>query len=163
MIQDLSIRSVETACAISGQAFKIGDRVVSFLHVGESGEIERKDCMESAVSEDSLPAQPICRWSQVYRDRSDGEAANRRAALQTAEEVFLHLIDEPPVDDPAVMESRARLKFLLALQLERKRILRAAGTGSYLHIKSKRHIRVEELPLTADLLKAIQADTIQHL
>ena len=117
------------------------------LHAGERGGIE-------------LPGPLLCQWQHVIQSKDTSEAEERRAALQSAEEVFLSLYDEPEGEggQPLVNAARDRLKFFLALQLERKRILKPIGGGRYRHVPTKRELSVPSLEITPELISDFQQE-----
>ncbi|HSH09551.1 MAG TPA: hypothetical protein VK995_04140 [Oceanipulchritudo sp.] len=157
---DISIRSVDEASALSGEAFVPGDLVWSYLYRGADGQLERMDIHERELEQLQLPGPVVCRWSQRVKSRSATEAEERRAALQTADEVFLSLFDDIPEGeaDPAALEARERLKFFLALQLERKRVLKPLGSRRYKHMPTKRELTVPDMEITSDLLASFQGE-----
>jgi hypothetical protein len=148
---EFSIRPVAEVSAVSGKAFAPGDRVWSCLYRGEDGALGRLDALEEERDGLELPEAVLCQWSHRIREPALTEADQRRADLQSAEEVFLSLYEETEAetaDDPA----RDQLKFFLALQLERKRILRPLGGGRYRHMPSRRELAVPQLELTPELV-----------
>jgi hypothetical protein len=145
---DFPIRPVGEVCAVCGRAFVPGDRVWSCLFRGEDGAIGRVDALEEERKELQLPEAVLCQWSHRMREPAVSEAEARRAALQSAEDVFLSLYE----DGEANSADQDQLKFFLALQLERKRILRPLGGGRYRHVPSKREFTVPQLELTPELV-----------
>lgn len=158
---DLSIRSVETASAVSGTPFQPGDRVWSYLYRNPEGLIERFDCLEGEREGVSLEGGILCSWGHVKKARQISEAEERKAALRSTEDVFLSLYEEPGeggTEASGLEESRDRLKFFLALQLERKRVLRHMGGTRYRHISTKRDYPVPQLEITPELLAAFREE-----
>jgi len=157
---DISIRSVDEASALSGEPFVPGDLVWSYLYRGADGQLERMDIHEREREQLQLAGPVVCRWSQRIKDKGVTEAEERRAALQSADEVFLSLFDDIPEgeDDPAAAEARERLKFFLALQLERKRVLKPLGSRRYKHMPTGRELSVPDREITADLLASFQKE-----
>lgn len=157
---DITIRSVDEVCGVSGGAFVPGSLVRSYLFRNEEGLIDRVDILED--QRENLPMDPaavICSWRHRIREKQTTEAEERRASLQSAEDVFLSLFDEGDgEDDPMMLETRDRLKFFLALQLERKRILKPLGGRKYRHVASKRELHVPDIDINADLLKQFQEE-----
>lgn len=155
---DLSIQSVGTESVLSGKPFAPGDRIWSVLYRSPEGGYERADVFEEE-REDLKPEEGaiLCQWGHRVKPVRTSEADEKRAELQTAEEVFLSLFEADEGDGeeaPAegVKATRERLKFFLSLQLERKRILRPLGGGRYRHMPSKREFRVPQLELTPELV-----------
>jgi hypothetical protein len=108
------------------------------------------DALEEEREELQLPEAVLCQWSHRMREPAVSEAEARRAALQSAEEVFLSLYEDG--QDGEAGAARDQLKFFLALQLERKRVLRPLGGGHYRHVPSKREFTVPQLELTPELV-----------
>ncbi len=153
---DLSIRTVEEVSAVSGTAFQPGDRVWSFLYRNPEGQVERLDCREEEREQVDLQGSVLCSWGHTKKAKAVTEAQERKAALQSAEEVFLSLYEEPSGEEDAseamLSATRDRLKFFLALQLERKRVLRHLGGSRYRHMPTKRVFNVPQLELSQELL-----------
>lgn len=155
---DIAIRSVGEASGHSGNAFVPGDRVWSYLYRSPEGLIERLDVLEA--ERDQLPFEGgvICCWSQLIKEKGVSEAEERRAALQSADEVFLSLFeaDEAEAADEETSGARDRLKFFLALQLERKRVLKPLGGRRYRHMPTKRELVVPDMEITGELIASFQ-------
>ena len=110
-------------CYVSGQPFTEGQRITSFLvRDVRTGEVLRRDVLESSVS-GFLPEESIaCRWTHAFKPRRKEEDPSRAMKL-TAEALFLELADPLTDATPDV----TRLVRFLALLLERKRILKRRG------------------------------------
>lgn len=158
---DISIRSVGEACALSGKAFEPGDRVWSCLYRTAEGFVERTDVLEEELPNLELDDALLCKWSQVIKPREVTEAEEKRAALQSADDVFLSLFEEAESAEAAPVEvdaARGRLKFFLALQLERKRVLRPLGGRLFRHMPTKRVVTVPDLDITPELIADFQEE-----
>lgn len=167
---DWQFRPVARKCAVSGAEFEIGQHVICFLFQDENGELERADVLPDHADAFSPPGLLLGRWSREIRDNTDEEKEARRAMLVSTEELFLSLLDGEeaaplPVDEDAdsaeAAELRGRLLQVLALQLERKRILRPMGKPvdgrqPYLHVKSKRELAVPASDLEPENLLRVQ-------
>ena len=164
---ELNFRPVSTLSNHSEQTLDPGAIVVSFLYHDEaSGAVERFDVLESEEGECALPGNRICRWRHTIEEKDESEKEQKKQALQSTEEIFLSLYEESDPESDAEEENAAAdetpertrnvLKFFLALQLERKRILRQQGPGRFLHIKAKRLFQVPEIELTEDLIREFQ-------
>lgn len=160
---ELSIKTVGECSSISGVPFAVGDEVWSYLYRGGEGQIERADVLAQERGDLQLEGGFLCRWCHRIRERGATEAELRREALQNSEAVFLSLYEEGG-EEAAAPESgltRAQLKFFLAVQLERKRVLRHLGPGRYRHVALKRVFEVEEFPFTPELVSALlSADAV---
>jgi len=163
---DLQIRSLARQSSLSGTAFVAGDRVVSFLYRSEDGLIERGDVLLGEAQEYTPPGPLICRWTQRIRASEDAEAEARRQSMLTAEEMFLSLYEDPAdgaddsgaAADGAVAQTRDLMKAVLALMLERKRVLRSLRGGRVLHVRSKREYTVPEVEITPENIISIEAE-----
>ena len=143
---ELNLQPLSTTCFVSGQPFTEGARVASFLvRDPQSPVILRYDVLESSMVE----FQPgngtvVCRWVHPYKPRRAGENPDRALKL-TTENLFLTLADPAAEATPET----TRLVLVLALMLERKRILRPRGRTAdglknrYEHARTK---QVYELP-----------------
>jgi hypothetical protein len=157
---DISIRSVGEASAVSGEAFKPGDRVWSCLFRSPEGLVERIDVLEAERESLEVGEQVLCKWSHTIKPRKESEAEARRAALESADDVFLSLFEDPEGEESAdqLEETRDRLKFFLALQLERKRVLKPLGNRRFKHMSSGREVTVPELEVTPELIQAFERE-----
>ncbi|MEX0323562.1 MAG: hypothetical protein AB3N63_15475 [Puniceicoccaceae bacterium] len=158
---DIAIRSVSEESGLSGEGFKPGDSVRSYLYRSEEGLIERIDVLESERDQLTLGSAVICSWGQRIKEKGLSEAEERRAALQSADEVFLSLFEEDPEGEEieeSVLKARERLKFFLALQLERKRVLKPLGGRRFRHMPTKRELKVPELEITPELIVEFQEE-----
>lgn len=126
-------------------------------------EIVRYDLLASEVAGFSSPGRVICRWVQVFKPRRQVDNPERELKL-TAETLFLSLADAANAESPETeqgatgadegAENNIRMMQVLALMLERKRVLRPKGASAdglraiYEHAKSK---QLYEVPKVTDL------------
>ena len=157
---DIAIRSVGEVSAVSGEEFRPGDRVWSCLFRTAEGLVERLDVLESERDELEIGERVLCKWSHTIKPRVESEADARRAALESADDVFLSLFEDPKTDEgeAELGETRDRLKFFLALQLERKRVLKPLGNRRFRHVPTGREVSVPEIPVTQDLVRAFEKE-----
>ena len=157
---DIAIRSVGKNSGISETPFHPGDIVWSYLYRTGEGFIDRLDILEGEREQLQLEGPVICRWSQRIKEKGVSEAEEKRSALQSADEVFLSLFEEgqEPAEEGLVDETRERLKFFLALQLERKRILKRLGGRRFRHMPTKRELTVPDMEITPELITAFQEE-----
>ncbi|MCC5833784.1 MAG: hypothetical protein JJU20_03540 [Opitutales bacterium] len=151
---ELNFRPVGKTSQHSERTFKPGDRVLSYLYRSENGLVDRVDIHEEEEEQFELPGPLICRWEQYIREHDVSEAELRKQQTQTTEELFLTLAQEGALED--ALPEQQLLGYFLAIQLERKRVLRAAGRERYLHIKSKVEYRVPNVEIDPTLLLNIQ-------
>lgn len=135
-----SIRSLSKRCGVSGEAFSDGDSVMCFVFKTESGEIERTDVLERNVPALKAPGTLVGFWRRVFSS-DPAASADMKQKLVSQEDFFFSLFDVPPSEDGEI------LKQFVALYLERKRILRAAGAPengfqNFIHVKSKKKFSV---------------------
>ncbi len=156
---EISIRSVDEACRVSGESFIPGNRVRSYLFRNEEGLIDRVDVLEGEMVNLVIEGTIICSWGHRIKEKETTEADEKRAALQSADEVFLSLYEENPEEaDDFLDEARDRLKFFLALQLERKRILKPLGNRKFRHMPTKREFAVPDLEISPELIVQFQEE-----
>lgn len=172
---ELSLQSLSPRCHVSGRDFADGDRVVSFLvrapalaaeragGAGKGGDgaegIVRCDVAAAEQANFAAPGPVVCRWVQVFKPRKAGENPERNLKL-TAESLFLTLSD--PATERTV--ENERLLQVLAIMLERKRVLRpkvktgagAAARQIYEHAKLKSLHEVAAAELSPEFFLSIQ-------
>lgn len=155
---DLQIKPISRSSGISGQPFLPGETVISRLYLDEKGEPQRIDVLADEAEKLTSTGVELCRWSRIIKPAALTEAEAKRQALMGAEEMFLSLAGplEPTVDGgPARPDPQ--LLALLALLLERKRILRPLarkkkGVVSYYHPRSKREVDIPEAELPVEAM-----------
>ena len=152
-------KSLAEVSAVSGASFKSGERIVSFLFRNEEGELMRADIREEEANTFQAPGLILGRWSQTLLDDQDS-SASKHQALQSIEEWFLSLYELENVEEDKELPI---IKQLLALILERKRILRPLSsiknhrTRRYLHLKTRSEYEVPSLNLmTEPTLKIVE-------
>jgi len=119
---ELTLHPLAKTCHASGRAFAEGDRVVCHLVREASGEIGRRDVLESENGVNVKPGQVLCSWTVSYKARHGVDDPGRALKL-TAENLFVTLADPAAEPNPA---NTPLLQFL-ALMLERKKLLRPRG------------------------------------
>lgn len=151
---DWAIKSLSRASFITGQAFTPGEKVACVIYRGPEG-LQRADLGEAEAREWQAPGEVLGRWHRKAEDES--EAAKRRSSLASAEEVFLALIQEPG----GAGEEKDLLLQLLALLLERKRLLKpqgkpAEGRLRYWHPRLQQEFSVPHQTLTPERLASLR-------
>lgn len=117
------VQPLSRRCAVSAEPLKPGDAVTCVVVKPVGAEIARFDVLESRLPEFNPDGIVLGRWARVVKERQDEDRETRQRLLATREEFFLSLFaDEADPDG-----DKAVLKQLLALLLERKRILRPLG------------------------------------
>jgi len=157
---DWTIKSLSRASFISGQAFTPGEKVSCVIYRGPEG-LQRADVTETEAREWQPPGAVLGRWTRKAEDES--AASKRRLALASAEEVFLAFMQEPGGAGP----EKDMLVQLLALMIERKRILRpqgrpAEGRQRYWHPRLQQEFSVPYQELTPERIAAFR-EQLHHL
>lgn len=156
---DWQIKSLSKKSSQSGAELKAGDVVVSIIFQNQAGEIERSDFLKSELEQNPYNGKFLGKWERVVSDNpQEDERQARRLALSGSEDLFISLFDDADID----MEQKDVLKQMLALLLERKRILRAKarpqnGVQTYIHVATKREFKVEQKELNEELILNIQS------
>ena len=155
---ELNLQPLAHTCHVTGEAFKEGDRVTSFLIRNEASvEVVRHDMLESARAEFTPEGFVACQWTHVFKPRKAGENPERELKL-TAENLFVTLAD-PSVE---LAPENERLVQFLSLMLERKRLLRPKGRSAdgrrtvYEHAKSKQLYEVPAGELSPEFFLSLQ-------
>jgi hypothetical protein len=156
-------KSIARKSSLSQVPFSPGARVACVIFKDiEAGEMGRVDMLPEEVETFDLPGEILGRWMRLIKDPDD-ECQNVRETVASAEDFFLSLYETDHAVE--VQEETDALKHLLALMLERKRVMRALGkrqtkgTQAYRHIKTKQEIEVPVVEISTDLMLKIQ-DTL---
>ncbi|MGC6424834.1 MAG: hypothetical protein ACON4O_07605 [Lentimonas sp.] len=159
---DWQIKTIARKSSISETPFNPGERVVCLIYKGaDEAELGRADLLETELEGFELPGEVLGRWTRVVKD-PEGEAANAHETMASAEDFFFSLYE---VEQRDAKEESDMLKHLLALMLERKRVLKAVGAREtegaqrYRHVKTKRELLVPVVDISTELMFKIQ-DTI---
>lgn len=157
---DWQIKPLAHASAASGQTLEVGETVICILYLDEQAEIQRVDIREAEVEQFPRPESILGRWRRVVKDRGEENRAVREQQIASAEGLFFSLFDDAEVGE-AVKAEREALKQVLALLLERKRVLRAigrpqGGLQAYRHPKADRELSVPMHELAPEQLMALQ-------
>jgi len=157
---ELTIQPQTTVCFVTQQPFEEGRRVVSvLLRLPATGDVVRRDMLESAAGDFVADGALMCRWVRAYKPRRAGENPERELKL-TAENLFMTLVD--PLTE--LTPESERLVMFLALMLERKRVLRPKGRvadgasvkNMYEHAKTKQLIEVPGGELTPEFFVQVR-------
>ena len=129
---ELNLHPIATKCFVSGRDFAENDRVVCYLAREATGEIIRRDLLETedqptpgygaASGRFMPPAFIYCRWVVAFKQRKADENPALTLKL-TAENLFLTLAD--PTNEPNA--TNTPLLQFLALMLERKKLIKPRG------------------------------------
>lgn len=176
---DWQVKSPARESAFSGKPFEAGQVLMSVVYLDATAGVARADVhVDELVS--FAEGRTVLGWWRTkaqVRDASDG--ASRKQIVFTTEALFLALYgvgDDSTLWDEAEATAHGgtqprlaetpegdALKFLLALMLERKRVLRALERPHpehgqrYLHVKSRREFHVPAVDMTPELMLSLQA------
>jgi hypothetical protein len=145
---DWQVKPIARTCAASGQELHVGDSVVCVVFKPLGGNIERADVLKDHATHFTPNGLLLGRWTREVKERNEEEHAHRAQLLASREELFLSLYD----DDADPSGDKGVLKHILAMLLERKRIIRAMGPADkgfipYQHASSKQTFLVPALDL----------------
>ena len=156
---DWQIKTIADKSAASEREFEPGDVVVCLLFKdAESKEIARADILESEASGYEPGGELLGRWQRVVK-APDEEGATVEERMASAEDLFCSLYENPGADDDG---DAAALKHLLALFLERKRILKVKGRRNregvqvYYHPKREADFEVPIVEITPEFMTRIE-------
>ena len=168
MITDWPIQSFSKASSLSGKAFEPGDEVLCLLVETIEDGLRRIDILASEW--DGLPSKTaiLGKWTRRIRNDATEVTNDLRQSILSAEELFLSMAT--PVDSDAAPEGgrtnqnsdAATILFLLALHLDRQRVLRSQRTKPaephliFLHVRSKVRYHVPVATVTPDQMGMIE-------
>lgn len=162
---DWQIKTIARKSSLSEQVFNSGDEVISLIYVSnDDGELARDDLLAAEADGFEVQGDLLGRWARILKD-PEASTVSASEQMASAEGFFLSLYQNNT--EAAEAESNA-LKHLLALMLERKRVLRAVGPRMkqgeqrYLHTKQKQEYLVPVVEISSDLMLRIQ-DTLGEL
>ncbi|CAI8262586.1 MAG: Uncharacterised protein [Opitutia bacterium UBA7350] len=159
---DWQIKTMAGKSSATSAEFKPGDVVLSLIYKDEDeGILARLDLLETEASSFQLPCIPFGRWKRIIKEAGASEI-NPKDQILAAEDLFFSLFEatDSKLSKEGDAEHKA-LKHLLALLLERKRILRAIGsrvkegTQLYRHTKLGREFEVSVIEVYPELMKNI--------
>lgn len=144
----------------SGRDISAGSVVVCAVFVDELGNLDRMDFLKDEFDPSKVSGKILGRWERIVSDKPDeDEKVALRMRLAGSEDFFLSLFD---ADSGVVCQEADVVKQMLALLLERKRILRpqgraVAGVQKYLHPSSGRVFNVPQKDADESLIIKIQS------
>lgn len=153
------IKPLSKKSALTGRDIKPGDTVVCAVFTDGGGNLDRIDSHKDDFDDSKIEGRIIGRWEREVNGGSEADERElRRSALASSENFFVSLFDEK---NAASDGETAVLKQILALLLERKRILRPVGRVSngvqkYVQSSTKRKFDVPQADLGKDTLARIQ-------
>ncbi len=135
-----SLKSVSRSCAACGKVFEAGDDIICMICRKDSGEFLRCDVLGEKAENFSAPGRIIGQWKRKFSGKNSDKESLRHV-LASQEEFFFSLYEGDSTREKEI------LKQIFALLLEKKKVLRAAGTDSrgfqrYVHVASAREFLV---------------------
>jgi len=145
---DWQVKPIARICAASGKELHVGDLVTCVVYKPVGGNIERCDVLRDHAAAFKPDGILLGRWTREVKERGEEEQAHRAQLLASREEFFLSLYE----DDADPSGDKGVLKHILAMLLERKRIIKQVGVAdqglmTYVHAASKQTYLVPVLDL----------------
>jgi len=154
------IKPLAKKSALSDREFKPGDVAVCAVFFDEFGALDRLDSHKDEFDDSKIRGKVIGKWERVVSADPEGdERAARRMSLAGSEDFFLSLFDE---NSAVVSDEVDVIKQMLALLLERKRVLKSIGRPrggfqKYLHPQTGREFEVPQKSVDEELVLKIQS------
>ena len=164
MIQNWHIRSRSHQCALSGRPFVDGETFHTAIYFdAETNGYMRRDVALDVWEQETSERQPIAYWKSVYSPQMIEERPEV-ATKENAMSLLQRFIEE---DEPRTENAR----YILALMLERKRILtptasRETENGKMLFYENKKTgevVMVRDPELRLDELAVVQEEVAMLL
>ncbi len=160
------IRPRATHCAETGRPFVDDDPVQTCIFEGaEDGTFERRDYSVEAWAQAKNSVHPFSTWRSTFKSPPPKEESeDRKLQRGGAEGLLRRLIEE---DDPETIKAR----FVLAVMLERRKILRPAGSERpeehrvlfYEHGETGEIFLIIDPGIRLDEVEAVQASVVELL
>lgn len=152
------VKPIARTCAVTGRELVPGDLVTCIVHKPIGGMMERSDVLRDRAQEFSTEGLVLGRWNREVKERGEEERALQAQLLASREEFFLSLYEDP--SDPA--GEKAILKYILALLLERRRLIKAQGPAvdgqaPYLHVRTQQVLQVPAIDLQPSDIQRVQS------
>ena len=151
------VKPITRTCAATGRELVPGDLVACIVHKPVGGMMERVDVLRDHAEGFKPAGLVLGRWNREVKERGEEERAQRAQLLASREEFFLSLFEDPA--DPT--GEKAILKHILALLLERRRLIKAAGPAAdgtlpYLHVRTQQLLQVPAIDLQPEDIQRVQ-------
>lgn len=156
---DWQIKPLAKKSALSDREIKAGDTVVCTVFINQLGQLDRIDAHKDEFDDSKVEGRVIGKWERTVGEHPEAdERAARRMSLESSEDFFVSLFDTNTAVETDEVDV---VKQMLALLLERKRILRPVGRPSggfqkYIQPSTKREFLVPQKNLDEDLVIKIQ-------
>lgn len=160
MYQEWKIKGRSHACCVTGEPFTENEPFFTALFEDDSDEdgFIRRDYSVAAWQQERPNLHPFSHWRSTYEPPSSEPVRRDVVERESAESLLRRLIEE---DDPLTDNTR----FILALMLERRKILRETDTRSLgsTRLRIYEHAKTGEVFIVRDPeLKLDQLDSIQR-
>ena len=153
------LKTISKQSQLTGSPFEVGQRIISYIFKDDSGKIHRNDIHAVDLDKKDLPGTLLGWWEQVVKNYDD-EIEAKKHAVNSSEELFLSLYE----GEEAETHERDVIKFLLALMLERKKILKPMikfptnRIQKYLHNRTNREYEVPIIDITAKSVQKVMGE-----
>ena len=161
MNTDWTIQGRSHACAATGRHFEDGEYFYTLLYY-EKAEFRREDVCEESYKSRNENVKPFSHWRSKYEA---APAVIETVSKQTAEDLLRKYMEENAADF-------ANARYILALMLERKRILKerevkrgddGALTRIYEHAKTGEIFVIPDPELRLDQVAEVQQQVASQL
>jgi hypothetical protein len=148
--------------SITGKAFEDGEQILCIvLKDTKNNEMIRFDLLESESSEWKQAEETaiLGKWSRVYSE--EAKPLSQEERKHSAESFFLSLYDSN--ESIGEQEELGLLKYLFAVSLERKRVLKSkpihgeADSQIFIHVKTKREMDVPVVIPNVESVSKVEA------
>lgn len=168
MNMDWTVKPLSRKSSISGELFELGAIIICHIFFEEHPEgpqLIRKDILQEEIESFELPKNLIAKWIRKIDHQNDSE---QNQSLLNAEELFISLFNNTNLDleentekHEELLKQKNTLKQLLALMLERKRILKRLKSKDkeiilYLHSATKKEYSIPESVLDLNEILKLQ-------
>lgn len=153
---DWQLKPLSRQSTFSGNSFETNEIVYCFIHKDPSGELIRSDIKADEIEAFTQDKVILGRWTRKVKEKNEEEKEAAAQTLKSAEDIFLSLYEEDSHE-----EEKNILKQILALFLERKRIIKRVkktdkDTATYYHKASDRHFDVPMARLEPEQILKIE-------
>ena len=133
--------------SITSKAFEDGDKILCIvLKDTKNNEMIRFDLLESESSEWKQAKETVIlgKWARIYSEET--KILSQEERKHSAESFFFSLFDAN--ENSSEEDELSLLKYLFAVSLERKRVLKSkpiigeADSQMFIHVKTKRELTV---------------------
>ena len=170
MAQDWTIQGRGHQCTVTGRAFTEDEIFLTLLYDEKTGYRREDLCDEAYKARPADAPVPFSFWRMKYTPPPP--VAPEALGKQTAEDLLRSYMAEPPPADPEDARKKAAARFLLAVMLERKRILKeievkraedGTRTRIYEHGKTGEIFVLPDPELRLDEIEKVQSEVASLL